>query len=202
LTILEQETRGYLYGNEAPVFQTDFGKVACVICFDLNFEELRLQFEKAKPDLILFSSAYHGGLMQSYWAYSCRAHFVGAICTRRSPCTIISPLGEVLGSSSNYFPYVTRRINLDCALIHLDFNRNKFNAIKKKYKGLIQIETPPYLGAALLSSESDQLNVSDIISEFQLELLDDYFDRSRAHRDMPGKMENLIGNRGDVIATD
>ena len=190
LTILESERRGYLYGKEPAVFETDFGKVACTICFDLNFEELRLQYEAAKPDLILFSSAYHGGFMQSYWAYSCRAHFVGSINTMKSPCTILSPLGEVLGASSNYFPFVTKTINLDCAVIHLDFNRNKFNEIKKKYNTLVSIETPPYLGAALLSSESDQFNVSDIIAEFDLEVIDDYFDRSRAHRMAPGRMEN------------
>lgn len=190
LTILESEQRGYLYGKEAPVFETDFGKVACAICFDLNFEELRLKYAAAKPDMILFGSAYHGGLMQSYWAYSCRAYFVGSIATMKSPCTILSPLGEILGSSSNYFPFVTKTVNLDSAVIHLDFNRNKFNEIKKKYKTLVSIETPPYLGAALLSSESDQFRVEDIIAEFEIEVLDDYFDRSRAHRAAPGRMED------------
>ena len=71
--------KGSLCGKDAPVFECDFGRVAFAICFDLNFDELRLKYVKAKPDLIIFSSMYHGGLMQAYWAYSCRAYFVGAI---------------------------------------------------------------------------------------------------------------------------
>jgi len=77
-TLPETES-GILYGREAPVFDCDFGRVAFAICFDLNFDELRLKYVKAKPDLIVFSSVYHGGLMQAYWAYSCRAHFIGAV---------------------------------------------------------------------------------------------------------------------------
>lgn len=47
-------------GDEVPVFKCDFGRVALAICFDLNFEELLVKYEKAKPDIILFPSNYHG----------------------------------------------------------------------------------------------------------------------------------------------
>ena len=66
-TISEIEN-GTLCGKEAPIFECDFGRVAMAICFDLNFDELRLKNAKAKPDHIILSSMYHGGLMQSYWA--------------------------------------------------------------------------------------------------------------------------------------
>ena len=78
--VIEETTKaGILCGRDAPVIDCDFGRVAFAICFDLNFDELRLKYVKAKPDLLIFSSMYHGGLMQPYWAYSCRCHFVGAI---------------------------------------------------------------------------------------------------------------------------
>jgi len=61
--VIEETTQdGVLCGKEAPVFECDFGRVACAICFDLNFDELRLKIAKARPDLILFCSMYHGGL--------------------------------------------------------------------------------------------------------------------------------------------
>ena len=92
VTIGERIESGILYGRETPVFACDFGRVAFAICFDLNFDGLRLKYVKAKPDLIVFSSVYHGGLMQAYWAYSCRAHFVGAVAGL--PCEIRNPRGE------------------------------------------------------------------------------------------------------------
>ena len=68
--VIEETTKaGILCGRDAPVIECDFGRVAFAICFDLNFDELRLKYIKDKPDLIIFSSMYHGGLMQPYWAY-------------------------------------------------------------------------------------------------------------------------------------
>lgn len=188
LVIAEHDKYGVLYGKEAPIIETDFGRVACAICFDLNFEELRIKYAQAKPDLILFSSAYHGGLMQNYWAYSCRAHFAASVYTK-SPSSILSPVGDVIGESTNYFHFVTRTVNLDCRVIHLDLNRTKFNAIKAKYGAKVNIHDPGRLGAVIISSESEDFTIEEIIREFELELLDDYMSRSLAHRHTPGHIE-------------
>ena len=173
---------GISSGTESPLIECDFGRVACAICFDLNFDELRLKYARARPDLIVFCSVYHGGLMQAYWAYSCRAHFVGAICNL--PCEIISPLGRTLARSTNYFHYATAAVNLDCRMAHLDFNRERMQAAKDKYGPKITITDPGLLGSVLISSESDQLTADDVVKEFEIELLDDYFQRSLAlHHD-------------------
>ena len=79
LVVTEVSEGKMLCGKDAPIFQLDFGKVACVICFDLNFKELREKYEKLQPELILFSSMYHGGLVQPEWAYHCRSYFAGAV---------------------------------------------------------------------------------------------------------------------------
>lgn len=54
LTLGEIEDYGVVCGTEAPIIACDFGWVACAICFDLNFDRLRLQYVQSKPDLILF----------------------------------------------------------------------------------------------------------------------------------------------------
>lgn len=187
LVIGEYEDAGILYGKDAPIIETDFGRVACAICFDLNFDELRLKYAEAKPDLIVFSSMYHGGLMQAYWAYSCRCHFVGAIAG--PPSAIISPIGEVLASSTNYFDFVTATVNLDCCVAHLDENRERLRAVKRKYGPKVKITDPGYLGPVLISSETDELSARQMAEEFEIELLDDYFARSLAHRHAPGHIE-------------
>ena len=130
-TIREMES-GIKACNEAHVIKCDFGRVAIAICYDLNFDELRMQYVKEKPDLILFSSMYHGGVAQSIWAYTCRAYFVGSVY-RQTPSEIRNPMGEVVASSTNYFDFAVARINLDCELVHLDYNREKLTALKEKY---------------------------------------------------------------------
>jgi 1-phosphofructokinase family hexose kinase len=78
-TIGETEDGKILPGKDARVIPCDFGKVACAICFDLNFDPLWEKYKPQKPDIVLFSSAYHGGLMQNYRAYQLRSYFIGSI---------------------------------------------------------------------------------------------------------------------------
>jgi len=186
--VIEETTEsGILCGREAPVFECDFGRVAFAICFDLNFDELRLKYVKAQPDLIIFSSMYHGGLMQAYWAYSCQAHFVGAVAGL--PCEIRNPLGEVVASNTNYFDYAVAEVNLDCRLAHLDYNWSRLRALKNEYGPKVKITDPGFLGCVLISSEDDKMPVDEMIREFQIELLDDYMARALAHRHKAGNME-------------
>lgn len=189
VTIGDNENNGTLYGAEAKVIPCDFGKVACVICFDLNFDELRLRYIPQNPDVIVFSSFYHGGLMQNYWAYSCRSYFIG--CVLEDENTIISPTGEIIARSTNYHDHVTYTINLDYGIFHLDYNRPKLESMKKKYGYKVKISDPGHLGSVLVTSETDEFTVNDLIQEFELETLDEYFERCRKHRSLPGKMEQV-----------
>ncbi|MBL4574682.1 MAG: carbon-nitrogen hydrolase family protein [Opitutaceae bacterium] len=187
--VIEETTEGeILCGKDAPIFECDFGRVALAICFDLNFDELRLKYKEAKPDLILFSSMYHGGLMQRYWAYSCRAHFVGSIA-RNHGSSIISPVGEFIASTTNYFGHVTATVNLDCKVVHLDYNWERLRKMKAKYGSKVSMMDPGDLGSVLISSETDEFTIEDMIKEFELEPWDDYYDRAMAHRHEPGNIE-------------
>jgi predicted amidohydrolase len=188
--VIEETTKaGILCGRDAPVIECDFGKVAFAICFDLNFDELRLKYVKAKPDLIIFSSMYHGGLMQPYWAYSCRCHFVGAIAGKATPSQIYNPLGQVVASNTNYFDFVVETVNLDCELAHLDYNWQRLKKLKEKYGSKVKITDPGRLGSVLISSEDEKISVEEMVKEFEIELLDDYMKRALAHRHKPGNME-------------
>jgi hypothetical protein len=182
--VIEETTQGnILCGKDAPVISCDFGRVACAICFDLNFDELRLKYKARKPDLILFSSMYHGGLMQAYWAYSCRAHFVSAIAGEESG--IISPVGTWLARTTNYFDFVTHTVNLDCAVAHLDYNWGKLRAMNQKYGPGVRIYDPGYLGSVLISSEMEDKTAGELVAEFEIELLDEYMARALAHHHDP-----------------
>lgn len=181
-TIEETRESGMRIGSEAPIIECDFGRVACAICFDLNFDHIRRQYVEARPDVIVFSSMYHGGLMQAYWAYSCRAHFVGAV--PGLPCTVISPVGEMIAASTNYYDYATATVNLDCRVVHLDDNRPRFEAMRARYGPKVKVSDPGYLAAVMISSETDEFTIDRIVEEFEIELLDDYLERSLAmHRD-------------------
>jgi len=176
LTIGEMEAGG-IPGEGPRIVETEFGRVAMIVCFDLNFDELRKQVAQQSPDLILFSSMYHGGLMQEYWAYSCRAHFAAAVTGL--PSRVISPVGQTIATTTNYVDHVTTRINLDCRVVHLDYHAEKLRDLKRKYGPGVRIHDPGLLAPVLVSSESDAVSTAEMLREFEIELLDDYLNRCR-----------------------
>jgi len=180
---------GIKAGKEAPVFQCDFGRVGCAICFDLNFDELRLRYAEQKPDIIVFPSMYHGGLVQSTWAYSCRAYFVSSIAIASLRSQIRNPMGKVVATTTNYFHFTVGTINLDYCMAHLDFNWAKLRALKKKYGEKVTISDPSEVGSVLLTSEHENKSIHDMVEEFEITLLDEYLDNSREFRHKPGMME-------------
>lgn len=179
--MISEMEEGVIPGDKANVFRFDaIEKAGFVTCFDLNFNELRDEYIELKPEVIFFSSMYHGGLMQKTWAYTTRSFFVSSICGRE--CAVTAPNGRVLAKSTNYTDFCTAEINLDSELIHLDYNRDKFGDIKNKYGSGIIIDDIGQLGSALFSCEMEDKTMSDIISEFDLIRLDDYFNHSREER--------------------
>ena len=168
--------------SETPVIQCDFGRVVCAVCFDLNFDELRDRNAALKPDIILFPSLYHGGLEQGKWAYTCRSFFVSSYGFLTSPSQIRNPFGEVVASSTNYHNYAIATVNLDRQLVHQDFNREKLQALKRKYGEKVIISDHGELGVMMVASEHETVSAADMVKEFDVELLDSYFDRSRRDR--------------------
>ena len=177
LTISEIE-QGLKPGKGAVVVDTAIGRLGGAICFDLNFDELRQQYVKLRPDIITFASMYHGGLMQSSWAYSCRAFFAAALPFHGGG--VLDPFGRPIALTDCYTAIARAQINLDRVLVHLDYNAAKFPAIERRYRDEVQINIPPNIGAAMLSSRSEKRTALEIAQEFELQLLDDYFQTAGA----------------------
>ncbi|MCJ8331480.1 MAG: carbon-nitrogen hydrolase family protein [Lentisphaeria bacterium] len=177
LTMGELEV-GISPGLGAGIVETPAGRLAGAICFDLNFTELLDEMIPLKPDIIIFPSMYHGGLMQAQWAYQCRAFFVSSLYSEGGG--ILDPFGRPVKLADNYNRYAMAEINLDRAIVHLDYNRDKFPDIIRKYQGKIILDVPPNIGSALIYSDCEELSAMDVVNEFELELLDDYFARARA----------------------
>lgn len=66
-------------------------------------------------------------------------------------------------------------------MIHNDNNMSKFPDILAKYGDEVLIDTHPHnLGVSIIYSCSAKRSAQDIIKEFELELFNDYFERSIA----------------------
>lgn len=180
-TIYEMDDK-IMPDSSVPVFETDFGRVTCAVCFDLNFDELREKYVKAEPGIILFSSLYHGGLVQNYWAYSTRAFFVSSIGQPNLPSEILNPVGELVASSTNDSDFTVAEINLDYDVVHFDYNMEKLKDLKEKYRNKVIIHDPGKLGVVLVLSEHEKISAKEMLEEFEIKNVKTYFDESRKYR--------------------
>ena len=166
-----------IVGKKIKPIPTDIGKIVPVICWDLNFyKELSLCFTE-RPQLTVFASRYHGGLIQNFWAYESRSYFIGAFAFGQ--CTVINPLGELVAQTTNYTDAVTARINLDYQVVHIgDKNMPKLRKLKEKYGRGVTIFDPGHLGPALVTSELKNISSKQMIEEFGISTWDNYYRRS------------------------
>lgn len=162
--------------GEPKVIQTDIGKIVPLLCWDLNFyKEMPLCFRE-RPQLTVFGSRYHGGMIQNFWAYESRSYFIGAFAFGQ--CTVINPVGEVIAQTTNYTDTVTAALNLDYQVVHIgDNNAPKLLKLKAKYGRGVTISDPGHLGPALVTSELKSISSKQMIEEFGISTWDEYYQR-------------------------
>ena len=168
---------GLSAGNGATVVNTPAGRLGGVICFDLNFDELRDGYRKLRPDVLCFSSMFHGGHLQSNWAYQCRCYFASACKDNTSD--ILDPHGRILNSTNFYNRIAWARVNLDRFYMHQDGNNVKFPDIRRKYGNKVLIDTASDLGTAVMYGLTDEVSAPEVAKEFGLVDFDDYLGAAR-----------------------
>ncbi len=175
-------------GESETIFECDFGRVGAIICFDINFDEMRLKYKRAKPDLMVFISYFGGGLMRNFFAFDTRSYFV-ASCAYGCPGEIINPLGLSLCVTSYHYNYVVKEINLDYEVVHMDNHREKIRRAKEKYGSLLEvIGDVGYVGVAIISYFGTDKTVRDILAEFEISDVEEYLEYARRHR--AGQVKN------------
>ncbi|MFH0911761.1 MAG: carbon-nitrogen hydrolase family protein [Planctomycetota bacterium] len=106
ITLEEAELYRVSPGRDLPVFETDFGKVGILICWDHSFGELLRILALRGAEMILLAIAGDG--LPHHWETSCRlhaiennVHIVGSL-SLRGPSLIMAPNGEILGQTYSY----------------------------------------------------------------------------------------------------
>lgn len=171
---------GTVPGEDAVVVETPAGRLGGALCYDLNFDELRDRYTALEPDILCFSSYFHGGPVMANWAMRTRSFLAGAIKDRGSE--IYDPLGRCLNAATFCGRIARARINLDRFVFHGDHNAELMPGIMRKYgkKVLVDFDAPSAYG--ILYSCCGEFTAQDIAREFGLISAADLLARSRALR--------------------
>jgi len=160
-------------------FDTDFGRISILTCFDLNYPELWRQCDDLDVDMVFWPSAYGGGSPLN--AYAILYHYyivpVGA-------GNIIDVTGKTFEKVEKPCPkQFIATLDLDRAFAHHDFNREKVEKMLAEHNDEIEVErnlsdedlAPWWLFKAVKPG----VKVRELLKQYGIETLREYQHRSR-----------------------
>ncbi|MBI5832006.1 MAG: carbon-nitrogen hydrolase family protein [Armatimonadetes bacterium] len=168
---------GILPGTEPLVIETEYGRVGFAICFDLNYQELRDAYRPLRPDVIFFSSMYRGGVKVPFWALDVGCYMVSSVPTELGYIT--DRRGQVL-ERATYEALITAAANLNSVQLHMDYNWDKMDAMLAKYGPRLRFDYATEEARYQISSET--VPIGEIVAEFELMDIQDYFAEARRRR--------------------
>jgi hypothetical protein len=181
--------RGVTPGKEAPVFDTDFGRIGIQICFDLMYPDGWVELKRKGAEIVFWCSAYDGGKHLAIPAWLHRYYIISAVQSRYA--RVIDILGNTLAKSGWYDPILTHIIDLDIGLFHCDFNATVIPEIHKCYGADVTINMMHEEGLFTLVTNRDDLSVADVVNAFTLDPLDAYLARC-------GRLQDAVRNGDEV----
>jgi len=171
-----------LHGSREGVkaFDTDFGRISILTCFDLNFAELWHQADLLDVDMVFWPSAYSGGRPLNAFATLYNYYIVPV-----GDGDFVDVTGETIGDvetpRSRQF-IVT--LDLDRTFVHRNFNTAKIDKLLKDHQGeVVQERSFPREAWHLLRSVKPGVCVRDLCTEYGIETLRQYRHRSREQID-------------------
>lgn len=169
---------GCVPGTDCPIFETDFGRVGLLICFDLNFREVRDRLAEQEPDLVVFSSMYRGGRQLEALAFELGSFVVSAV--RPELGRILDRCGGLV-KETTYETLGVAELNTNSVAMHMDNNWGKMDAMLARYGPALRFDYHTREAYFVISGD-EGVEVRDVEREFELESARDYFERSRRLR--------------------
>lgn len=161
------------------VFETDFGRISILTCFDLNYPELWQKCDDLDVDIVLWPSAYGGGSPLNAMAILYHYYIVPV------------GVGNIIDITGKTCPNIEKprpkqfiaTLDLDRAFAHHDFNRKKVEKMLAEHKDEIVVERnlsdedlAPWW---LFKATKPGVTVRKLLKEYGIETLREYQHRSR-----------------------
>lgn len=158
------------------IFDTDFGRIAILTCFDANFDEVWQEAERKGAEIVFWPSAYGGGSVLNGYAM---IHNYAVVAVGEG--NMIDILGRTIEQVLRpRVPQSIATIDLDRTLIHTNFNEQKVAKLLAEHQGEVEQERFfPSESWYLLRATKPGVRVRDLCQQYQIEPLREYRHRSR-----------------------
>lgn len=170
-------------GTEAPVFETDFGRVGLAICFDANFPEVWKEMADQGAELVIWPSAYSAGT--TLQAHALINHFAIVTSTYTSDCLVYDINGqELLYEQSEDINISRITLDLDRGIYHENFNMALRDKLLAEHPDDIEVESHLLREQwFILRAKRPGVSARALAKQYGMEELRDYVNRSRTQID-------------------
>lgn len=171
------------------VFDTDFGRISILTCFDLNFAELWHEADALDAEIVFWPSAYGGGMPLNAFAMLYHYYIVPV-----GWGNIIDITGENMTNAREPRKSLfLAELDLDRTFIHTNFSGEKVDRLLGEHEGeIVQERFYEMESWYLLQAVKPDVSVRDLCQEYEIETLRQYQHRSR-------QQINQIRQTGGVI---
>jgi len=153
---------------EPPVFKTDFGIIGIQICFDIEWDDGWTKLSDQGAEITFWPSAFAGG--QAINIKAVQHKYVVASSTRKNTSKLCDITGEEITKTGIWDRNIyCGAVNLEKAFLHTWPYVNRFNEIRKKFGRKVRITTYHEEEWSIIESLSPDIQVADILEEFELE---------------------------------
>jgi beta-ureidopropionase len=158
------------------VFDTDFGRISILTCFDLNFPELWHDADALGAEIVFWPSAYSGGMPLNAFAMLYHYYIVPV-----GSGNIIDITGETVKDICEPKEKLfIADLDLDRTFIHTNFTGEKVARLLEEHKAEVVQEHFYEMEAwYLLKAVKPGVSVRELCSEYEIETLRQYQHRSR-----------------------
>lgn len=179
-TLIEMDY-GVKPGSEIPVFETDFGTIGMLICFDIDWPQVWETLESKGAEIVFWVSAFDGGFtLQTYAAL----HFYPVVSSVSGiNSKIIDKTGRVLTTTSKWMNWTSAQLDLDKTVFHIDYCFDKVYEIKRALGNKVILDILHEENRFTLESNDVEWPVERIKKEFGLEDFKEYHKRSEVVQD-------------------
>ncbi len=171
-------------GQEAPVFETDFGRLGMSICFDANFPEMWARLAEQGAELVAWPSAYSAGA--TLQAHALMNHFAIVTSTHTRDCVVYDINGrEVHYASSDDVNISRHTLDLDRCIFHENFNMEKRERLLREHADDVELEEHMLREQwFILRARRPGVSARALARAYGMEELRDYVARSRRDIDI------------------
>ena len=197
---IEELKSGIRPGVSEEIFSTDFGKIGIIICFDVQYPRLVENLAKRGAEIIFIPSEFPAQTYVRGIAWQYAVNVVSSI--RELGSQIVDLTGQVVAQgggtrggrggeeqsardeSFSRIPVITAQLNLDSKRFLYELDTSvKVRKILQKYGRQVEIRFFRPDDEIVISSNSNEVTLDDIIREFELEPKPQYIQRCEEARD-------------------